>query len=384
LRQGVDGKQRVFDSFEDKSSGWTERWRNLSKKALVDAHGDELTLIVYQRLMLRFIYRSKIPTMTSGELFEVGLCDPKDLFIKDEPHDSKKRATERWRLIWNTSTVDAAVQSLLHGGQNKRDIKDYQDEELVRPPNNGLFIPGIGVGHHDEGIARTGKLIDEVFPGPGLVSSADASGWDLSVTRLDLVSDCARRVVNLDRQDDACLINLMFAEAFVTSAHTVSFGEDLYQLDKYGITASGTPSTSGQNTFIRLLKARVAGATSAIAVGDDLLFRGLLDDHLHRLFGVVTKEGSLKETAKTDGIEFLSHEYRKSSAGWSAKFLNVAKSTARLSFIEPSPDNIGGVLFALRHSPESRSVFTKACDVMGWNWSAADSSQFLRPDVNQD
>lgn len=86
---------------------------------------EQLWNIESARVILCAAYAQDIADMSPEDLFRRGLIDPKNVFIKDEPHAAKKVRTSRWRLIWIQSYVDSTIQRMLHGQQNKVDVLSY-------------------------------------------------------------------------------------------------------------------------------------------------------------------------------------------------------------------------------------------------------------------
>lgn len=112
--------------------------------------------------------------------------DP-NMFIKDEPHPLKKSVTSRWRLnLDSVLYVDSTIHRILHGRQNKVDSLTYLA---------GYKTPHcIGLGHDDGGQFDFGKVLERLSRN-GTVGSADASGWDLSVSADALWMDTRCRVL---------------------------------------------------------------------------------------------------------------------------------------------------------------------------------------------
>ena len=116
---------------------------------------------------MRAIYADRLPTMTPMERVKAGLCDPKQIFPKPEPHGLSKIESKRWRAIWGMSMIDLCCQAVTTEPMDKDTIMKYQGDAQDH------FCSGMG--HHDDGIARIGRAIERLFP-DGNVISADVTG----------------------------------------------------------------------------------------------------------------------------------------------------------------------------------------------------------------
>eukprot|EP00438_Fugacium_kawagutii_P018946 Skav232073 [mRNA] locus=scaffold1176:448072:449016:- [translate_table: standard] len=286
-------------------------------------------------------------------MFALGLVDPKTAFTKAEPHPLKKVLTKRWRLIWVHSYVDSTIQRMLHSSQNETDVLAY---------HAGLKSAStIGLGHDDDGIQRFGRELEILLQaGHGVIKSADASGWDMSVSADSLWLDTIRRTYLTPCQLHA---EFLYIEGFCNSAHIIYDGQYLWASYRFGLTASGVPSASYQNSFIRAFLAIVCGAKDALANGDDLLFAGEVDDELERSFGIIPDPPAVAD-GKSVAIPFTSFLWtyeRQAVSGnlkWTARYDNFPKLLCRLGertaggldgSQAPTPhDTIEGQRFVLR------------------------------------
>lgn len=136
---------------------------------------EELIKIVKVRLWLRCHVHHLLPKMTPEQMICHGLMDPVPMFVKGEGHAAKKQTSKRWRLIWNVSQVDTSIEICNNKTFDKSLILAYQE--------GALNTAAIGIGHHDQGIARVGETIEMLKSlGKDRCFSSDASGWDLSVS----------------------------------------------------------------------------------------------------------------------------------------------------------------------------------------------------------
>lgn len=108
------------------------------------------------------------------------------------------------------------------------------------------------MGHHDEGLAEVISALRRLKGEDCEIGTADASGWDTSVTRSLWVLDGYRRGLlgesaGLGRAYGLAQLNL----SLVLSAHVLSVDGYLYEVFRFGIMSSGNPSTSASNSFMR-------------------------------------------------------------------------------------------------------------------------------------
>jgi hypothetical protein len=349
-----------------KSAGWSARFKSGSKGAWSRLEKDRALLLylVQMRLALRVAEGDNIHHLPAEEMVRLGLNDPREMFTKLEAHDAKKAKTKRWRLIWVVSMLDSVCQDVLHRAQNKADILAYTA--------GAMDVQAVGIGHHDEGIRRVGEVFDRMTGGEQWMVCSDASGWDMSVCRDAIYFDAERRISRQTEHHEV-FANLMWAEAACNSAHVVVIGTTLWVFEHFGITASGIPSTSAQNSPIRGFTLYVTGAGELVVVGDDEVHVGDVDWVLLASTGVITK-GSPSRCGPYGPVEFTSHIYSKDLAtgGWTATFNNLAKMLAHLDLrrVEgeaPASDMVNGMRHALRHSPEADEIFCSVCDKMGWS-----------------
>jgi len=363
---GTYALNRLFGQVDDKSSGWSARYYNLDKKAWVAQHSHELSRIVIGRLIARACLADEVPSMAPEGMFYYGLADPAELFIKEEPHAAKKMREESWRLIHCTSLVDSMCQGYLGNKLNKMQIEQYQSGALVSHT--------CGMGHNEEGISRMGQQIQRLFPS-GKVCCADASGWDLSVSRDAIIADAMQRVIRVycmvdEEQAVGTAIGLI-TDKLVASCHMYSSGSAVWVGDIYGVTSSGSPDTTTQNSFMRGLGAILAGARTPMDAGDDLVTSAPLRDDVLRGHGTLTKEGStVSDWRAGEPITFTSHDYKwdARTEKWSARFCNLSKCLHRLLLLgtTPTSEQIGGVAFALRNDAGQLAILYAVCETKGW------------------
>jgi len=373
LNCGIRGMIAFMDSFEDKSSAWTAKWHNLNKRDMVLRFRSQLIAITYARLALRATMWDKLPTMTPQERIMHGLADPKDNSIKNESHDTDKASAKRWRHIWASSVVDLMCQFYSSEAHNKDDIEAYQSCEDHHHTS--------GMGHHDEGVQRIGAAITHQFPS-GHVVSDDASGWDMSVNADHLVFDATLRAVawhaaGYDVPPEQ-LLGMQFAtllDAFSHLGHVLVCGSQVWQTVKHGMVPSGWLNTTATNNHIRGASSYVAGSRKFITGGDDLLSDVVLNENALRKQGVISKGHKISDWRKGEPVLYTSHEftYDEESDSWTAKFMNLSKSVAKLLLRFPAgtarskvEDPLRGICWAIRHNPTALETFSQIVAYRGW------------------
>lgn len=360
-----EGVQKTLASLDgDKSTGWSALYRPGCKEVWKTAEGMALASYLTRcRLILRLAWgAAAMGCMTPAQMVEEGLQDPRVLFIKPEPHGRRKRATKQWRLIWVCSMIDILCAAQTHRSQDKRDIAAYQDRTHPDLPQV------IGMGHHDLGIERLGEELDKVAAVNGKLYDSDCSGWDISVQRQWVMWDAKRRLVH--GPSLPVFRELLYCEAFATTAHVVAVGRRLYSVNKAGITASGILSTGANNSSERAAIKKLAGAKQVRTLGDDEFNSGA-DKDKEAWLGVRTK-GDVHECGPCGPINFTSHEFVKINGKWQARFMNLDKMLARIELSKADdgsvePTVLGGCLFVLRHDPHAERVFRDVCSQMGWS-----------------
>jgi len=356
LEKGMPGVTTFLDNLQDKSSGWSKRWVNLTKKELVLKHGGALGVIAMCRILLRASVLHLLPTMSPAEMYILGLADPKQIVVKDEPHPERKSKSLKWRLIWVASTVDSVCQGLVHHTQNKCEIEAYQ---------SGRFsLSAIGLGHDDHGVELFCNYLFH-HHGDGPISSSDASAWDLSVNRDVLVADTKVRIALSTGAADIAL----WSECWCNSAHILWNGTELFECCSYGLTASGVPSTSPQNSRARSFLCLLAGGTDPMSVGDDLTHGGTMDKDVLLRAGVRTKLGSETVSNLDGGVDSTSHLYlRRADGTFIAMYENFEKMLANLENKRSLDCQIvGACAGVVRNTMVVDRLFADLCKELGYS-----------------
>jgi len=386
LKGRIDSYLDSMDS--TKSAGWSSRYLPGTKGSWREQ--PELTkYLVMCRLALRIAEGENLHKIGAEDMVRYGFRDPEDVAVKDEGNGARKRQTGRWRMIWITSIIDSICQDVMHHDQNKADINAYS--------TGGLAHQAVGLGHDDGGIQKIGRLLEQLSRGTESIHSSDIEAWDFSVPRDAIYFDAERRVCLFkDRAQyfhstadnprwvmypmsklNAIAADCIYAEAAVNSCHLVVVGEEMWTFHEFGITASGIPSTSAQNSPIRSFTLRLAGSATQSAAGDDGLHTGDVDDSLLARAGQKVKPGSAKSSLPSGPVGFTSHEFSRLPGGkWVATFDNLPKLLAHMDLRRedgqpPSSDMLAGMLFAIRHTPEALTIFREVCARLGWEIPAA-------------
>jgi len=360
----------IVNSFDgSKSSGYSSKFLPGTKGAWFEpGKRDILKYLVKFRMALRMACASTLGTLEPSAAVLAGVIDPRCVFIKSEAHGSNKIADKRWRLIWVPSIVDSVVQGVLHISQNKKSIRSYQEG-----CQNRVLA---GLGHHDEGIARIGQVLDWLSDGNlANMNDEDASGWDLSVSRDAIMYDGCRRnllmtggtpsAVNVTREQ-------MILESLCNGLHVIAVGKHLISVDIYGMTMSGIISTTEQNCNIREKQAQLCGAIRASALGDDLGYAGVVDPEKARLCGVIIKKTS--PCGPRGPFSLTSHTFTKVGDRWHAVFENFPKLLAHIDLRRPaskppSEDVLRGARFVCRASNDQLDFLDRLCRAMGWQFA---------------
>ena len=280
-RGGSEWMSRFARGFEETSAGWTDLWRRGNKSCtggrsrrwprprasswagLWEYHARDIASLVYGRLIMRFAYLDKLPSMSPMEKVRAGLCDPKQIFTKPEPHPLLKAMARRWRGIWGMSMVDVICQAATTDPIDKHTIDLFQKGEQDNM--------AAGMGHHDHGVERIGLAIERLFP-DGEVHQADVTGWDLSVPPAQLVLDGNIRATAYLRHDKTGLALGAMPDTFAHLGHVLWIDNVLFASHVYGQVPSGWLKTTSCNNYLRNAGLRLSKAGEVISTGDDALW----------------------------------------------------------------------------------------------------------------
>lgn len=219
----------------------------------------------------------------------------------------------------------------------------------------------IGVGHHDEGLARIAANLEELAEdsSENKVCSDDAEGWDMSVSRdgfyLVIAALAHAATINGTKDEAFLFTHHLFAWAMIYTAQIIAVGGELIQINIFGLMASGIWPTGFLNSLTRSSDKMICGAKSAASGGDDnncsyepnLRDSGELGSGV-RVKSVKDAEGNV---VKENGVplkarrisgpqgphETTSFELSKKNGAWEYKFLGFNRLVARL-FVKSNPE----------------------------------------------
>jgi hypothetical protein len=423
----------LYDSLEkEKSQGWTEALKP-GTKAVWDSPEDFAVLIKFVkcRLFVRHVFGLEtIKKISPRDAVYYGLKDPEKLFIKDEPHPEKKFLEDRFRLIWAPSLADTLLLGLSTRRFDKQNISCYQFGDISEY--------GIGMGHHDLGLLRTGQVMGSMVAnafraGQSKISGADYSGYDFSMPR-DAFMEVSKVRKNKVERSEARVLEyeaewadfleyahtMLDIEHLLLSAHVVAVAERLYTVRAFGIVGSGTLVTGSNNTMANILMTRAAGADELHCVSDDNVYRGHVRKDILSDFGLVLKETvdcpiivSAEGNLSVLNVPFTSHLYSvqaippdftgeediavvtpsmipSTTPSVSALYANPAKMFSNILFkvkgdgrAKPftlDPEIIAGIFFALRHTKYLSYIFQEFLWTMNPRaWVDLSVSELLNP-----
>lgn len=209
---------------------------------------------------------------SARELYEIGLTRVYKIFIKNEPHPSRKVAIDKLRLIIPSSAVLKVVECMLIRRFDKWSIDhwDFTPDGRVNP-----FKPGMGFT--DEHASSVTRGIEQVMP-PGVTClSVDIQSWDWSVTETDLMAEMYFRYLTVDKTsytpEQKSTLLLRYSNLAVLCSRKVYATSDgrAFTTEQTGIQPSGRMGTSSGNCIIAVLRSVSCGAQDVISMGDDCL-----------------------------------------------------------------------------------------------------------------
>jgi hypothetical protein len=225
-----------------------------------------------------------------------GLFDPSTIFVKNEPHPSRKALDGRFRCITPVSLVDQLVESCLFA-------------EYAEILSRNLYASGsaVGIGFTDKMNATFREFMFSQSGGFPIVMG-DFPGYDalhteqtlLASSRVDELAECGSSAWNTANR----------RWALISSRSVAAIGPRLYTKSVRGMINSGSKDTSRRNTLMCLLYVEYLSIISdqpilgSVANGDD-----------HLIFGLENLEA-----------------YQKAAASCGIKLRDVNKSSTRVEF----------------------------------------------------
>jgi len=409
-KDGLKHLLSVFHMFDNKSSGLTSLWRNLTKKEVVTQETNAFAAIVFTTMMLRLAAWRDIATATPMDLFHRGLIDPKDMFIKSDCYAERKAKEKAWRTIFNVSLRDNCLIGFGVKPVCSKLMDKYQEN---RDPSYAL-----GMGHHDEGIQHLGGIVEKWKE----VYQEDASGWDWSVKRDWILYTDAILTASYTGPHSAGWSAILTTNFLTSSTHVLANHKRLWSQKTYCIMPSGgmdtalinnvdrsggahlgmisaavkekkveslrkevinvqqnkeLPSRSMDESIVRSysstgnaqLSVGIDACTvpfESLSAGDDLLTTKALDPDKLKCYGTKSRDASKGDPKSS--FTFTSHNYEKENGVWKARFLNFEKCITKLmlSGAVPTLEQLSGLRFVLRHTPKVLADFDRICKEKSW------------------
>nr|WOP79043.1 P1-P2 fusion protein [cacao polerovirus] len=245
---------------------------------------------------LQKLAEADFETLLPEDLIKKGLCDPIRVFVKGEPHKQAKLDEGRYRLIMSVSLVDQLVARVLFQNQNKRELALWR--AIPSKPGFGLSTDGQVrdfTYHLEEVVGRK----DCVVNWQDCIVPTDCSGFDWSVADWMLEDEMeVRNQLTYDNNQLTRRLRESWLKCLSNSVLALSDGTLLAQTAP-GVQKSGSYNTSSSNSRIRVMAAYHAGASWAMAMGDDALESPDVDLNVYKQIG-------FKVEVSRD-LEFCSH-----------------------------------------------------------------------------
>jgi hypothetical protein len=268
-------------------------------KAFINRNRQLIIDLTIQRLDL--LNKGNLEYMSPEQLVWESYCDPTRVFVKDEPHSTKKVQQKRWRLIFGVSLIDQLVERLLCGSQNKTEIANW----WTIPSMSGLSLTD------DDSLANIySRAMNFTQKYGTTLAEADVIGFDWSVQPWEIRLDAEARILLGGMSGSAARILRNRAFCFIHSMLTMPCGT-LVTPTWPGIQLSGSYNTSSTNSRIRVWIASLAGSRWAFAMGDDCV-----EEHVEGAHEKYAKLGHKLKMyqERTDSFEFCSHMFTKQGA----------------------------------------------------------------------
>ncbi len=338
-------------------------------------------LIKKERTLLRTAVVSRLKIYASGrvpsdplELYLLGLVDPDAIFVKKEPHTSKKIRLGTERLIASVSTVDECIARLLFSAQNKAEIAMW--ETTPSKP---------GIGFDDSGIEKISRSIKQVYDAGGELASSDVSAWDFNMKAWMFESDVRRRTLlikgaSTDEIDMFYRLASIHHHAMTHSLFVLSDGSVYAQIGG-GWMKSGSYVTSSTNSWGRCLLSVLCGsrADRVMAMGDDCIEESVSSEREYAALGYTLK--MFQPSPDGHCLEFCCHVFGKDGVE-DVERLNMEKSMFGLLHKKCTVEDQMQFRFEFRHHPQME----RALDAMsraGWV-PANDAKKYTSGDCGEE
>jgi hypothetical protein len=424
LPNGYKDMSAVCAAFEAKSSGISAMWRNVDKRKMFDLHPNGLLNIIFMRMLLRIAAWRELGTMTPHGMHNNSLSDPKDMFIKKDTYSPAKAKTKRFRCIWNVSCVDNALIGYTIKKPNRNLVYKYQsgddplhasgmghhDEGLAQigsivekwpavysedasgwdwsvQRSTLMATEAVACGHYDRG--SDGGVRYAGFCAV-MTSNYLTSSFHLAAVGNDLWEGQVAAIVcsgsvdttfnnNTGRTTGAQLTISTDDEisSFVSEV-TRAGGAQLWMADSAppGLEIESTDPRAALRPILEngdqltpsATPVRVKPPHRSFTLGDDLLTSTPLDAKKARGYGTRSRD-AVQGDPKRDFV-FTSHNFLcdPETGVWTAKFLNTEKSISRMMLQKspPTAEQLLGLKFAVRHTPEAQAQLAAVALAKGW------------------
>jgi hypothetical protein len=290
----------------DKTPGYPLNLIHANNHAAIVADADFIVDVAIARLHMWLDMDEEIDQIIESGSLNIILCglkDPSSVFIKDEPHPTRKVVDGRYRCISPVSLPDQLVESCLFTEYNK-----------VLRRNKFMNGSAIGIGFTDKQNKEFLESVIRLNGQFGQPVSDDISGFDGLHTPQTLLATCDVDLWCVDGRPSWHRANRRWAN--LCAASTVVIGGILYSKADIGMLDSGSKDTSRRNTLLRSIYSHyiclVSHGTPAKATcsnGDDGLIWGVQD--VESYLNAANASGIVVRDCKTsaDTLEFCSHRY---------------------------------------------------------------------------
>jgi hypothetical protein len=240
-------------------------------------------------------------------LVQAGFADPASVFIKTEPHPSRKVEKRAYRCISAVSLPDQLVESVLFGEFSR---------ELMKPERIFKNGSAIGIGFSDEQMSDMTKFVSQMELEHGPTVCDDVGGFDATHTLQTLLATCRIDALTVSVPGGNQCWNTANARWALNCAYSSAMiGGKLYYKIIPGMLNSGSKDTSRRNTMLRSLYtgyfARASGQVvkHQMANGDDSLTWGITNLEAYKA-AAIAAGFNLRDVKQSRGnFNFCSHDF---------------------------------------------------------------------------
>lgn len=296
----------------DKTPGYPFNLEFATNYSVVQEAREELIGVAVARLHMWLDERVPFQEFSRQRLGLVmnGLVDPSSVFVKTEPHPSRKAKDGRYRCINPVSLPDQLVEGVL--------FSESAENLKKRLYANGSAI---GIGFSDDQIAEFNGAVQKLTKALGPFTSDDMGGFDAVHTEQSLMA-----TTRIDAKSHTykggplpkCWMMANERWVYACCYSVAVIGMFLYEKLSPGMLNSGSKDTSRRNTLLRCMYsyyfALYSGQTPkfAMANGDDGLLWGLTD--VDAYLAAASENGfrirDCEMSSVNEDFEFCSHLYK--------------------------------------------------------------------------